>query len=166
MILIYLRGLWTVRGIRNYYTIVQVYCISHTVHIQYMFMFKRKYWSEPKRHTEKGTHDTEKDAEKLKKTQSSQRAAAAVCKRFIKKQQKNTPFAARQPFVSAGLPCGGSAAALVACRRGRQQVHSPRVPPGGSPNAQLAGIPPLTTSPSPRTGWHAHLAKTQQSMLH
>ena len=45
-------------------TIVQVYCISHTVHIQYMFMFKRKYWSEPKRHTEKGTHDTEKDTEK------------------------------------------------------------------------------------------------------
>jgi hypothetical protein len=30
-------------------------------------MFKRKYWSEPKRHiksTEKGTHDTEKDTEK------------------------------------------------------------------------------------------------------
>ena len=40
-----------------------------------MFMFKRKYWSEPKRHifayTEKGTqtHDTEKDAEREKETE-------------------------------------------------------------------------------------------------
>ena len=44
-----------------------------------LHMFKRKYWNEPKRHTEKDSqkkaHPTQKKTRK--KTQSSQRAAAA-----------------------------------------------------------------------------------------
>ncbi len=128
MILIYLRGLWTVRGIRNYYTIVQVYCIAHTVHIQYMFMFKRKYWSEPKRHTEKGTHDTEKDAEKLKKTQSSQRAAAAVCKRFIKKTTKKHPLRS-QPAL---LFCWASLRWQRSCLGGMSEGQTAGAQPSGA----------------------------------